>query len=128
MSDQPDRPRIVPPPSDSSTESSTPRTEVFTVPSHPVPADVIQFMRSLSKFMGLAAADLLHNGSLTAGNPAAMAMLNAAGTLEGTAMQWQIALNQQQQGGMLGGGPLGGGPSPMMPPGAGGMGGPFRTN
>lgn len=96
------------------------RVATFTLPADPSPSDVIQFMKAMGRFLGLTAADLLRAGVFTAGHPASMALLNAAGGLEGTAEQWAQYLQQQQAAASMGG--QRGVPMPMGP------GGPMRFN
>lgn len=72
------------------------RTETFVIPASPSEQDMIKLMVSFGKFLGMLAAHGLQSNTFTAGNAACTAIMNAAGTLETTAAQWQQFLMQQQ--------------------------------
>ena len=92
-----------------------PRTEIFVIPPTPTEQDMINLMVSVGKFLGTVAAHGLQMHTFTAGNAACTAIMNAAGTLEATAMQWQGFLAQQQAMMNQAGNNVLGGGSPMRP-------------
>jgi len=118
---QENRPKIVPPIPLPTHESLL--TETFEIHANPTIDEVVRLMARLANFLNLHVAESLRARIVTAAQPAPMAMLNAAATLEAGAIQqrqYLVAMAQGQGTGFAAPGGPGGG----IPPGAP----PFRMN
>jgi hypothetical protein len=81
-------------------------SETFTLSPNPSPVDVMAFMKSIGRFLGLAAADCLKASVFTPENGACQSILAASANLIAAADGWRQFEQQREaalrQGGMTG--------------------------